>query len=160
MDKLAHFIGLSVFSTPEDDEKKVQGGLMVFLPFDIEKDKIAIKRTSTEGFNGRKIVIMEATLSRQRHIAIFLKNLFSRLTPDQKELLSRQKESRVDENLYFFIRFDKSRLIEDKQLWITDCGSCYHLKIALAPFPRKRELALGIVDELLATGNTSENTDG
>jgi len=155
---LAHLIELSVFSTPEDDEKKVYGGLLSFLPFELEKEKVAIKRTNAEGFNGRKIVILEITLSKQRHITIFLKNLFSRLTPDQKELLSRQKESRIDENLYFFIRFDKTRLIEENRLWVTDCGNCYHLKIALAPFPRKKELALDIMDEILALENSPDSS--
>jgi RNA binding exosome subunit len=151
---LAHLIELRAFSTLEDDEKKVYGGLLSFLPFDIEKEKVTIKRTNAEGFNDRRIVIMEAILTKQRHITSFLKNISSRLTQDQKELLSRQKESRVDENLYFFIRFDKNKLIEENRLWVTDCGNCYHLKIALAPFPRKKELALDIVDEILALENS------
>ncbi len=153
---IAHFIELSVFSTPEDDEKKVYEALLSFFPFDMEKEKIAVKRINAEGFNDRKIVIMGAELSKQRHITVFLTNLFSRLSPDQKELLSRQKESRVDENLYFFLRFDKSKLLDEGKLWITDCGNCYHLKISLAPFPRKKELALELVDEMLAIGDSAD----
>lgn len=149
-DMLAHFIELNVFSTPEDGADKVYGGLLSFLPFDLDKEKIAVKRTNTEGFNDRKIVIMEARLDKQRHIMAFLRNLASRLSPDQKELLSRQKDTRVDDSLYFFMRFDKSRLIDENKLWITDCGNCFHLKIALAPFPRKKELALEIVDRILS----------
>lgn len=146
---IAHFIELSVFSTPEDELDKVHKGMLTFLPFDLEKEKINLKQTNAEGFNDRKITILEAVLDKQRHITLFLKNLISRLGPEQKELLERQKESRVDENLYFFLRFDKSRLIEEGKLWLTDCGNCYHLKIGLAPFPRKKEIALQLVDELL-----------
>jgi RNA binding exosome subunit len=147
---IAHFIELSVFSTPEDDPEKVYNGLLAFLPFDLEKEKILIKKTNTEGFNDRKIVIMEAVLNKQRQITLFLNNLFPKLTTEQKELLLRQKESRVDDNLYFFLRFDKNKLIEEGKFRITDCGNCYHLKIALAPFPRKKELALELVDEMIA----------
>jgi len=150
---LAHFIELNVFSTPEDDAAQVYKGMLSFLPFDIEKEKLAIKKTNTEGFNDRRIVIMEITLDKQRHITPFLKNLASKLTAEQKELLARQKDSMVDDSLYFFLRFDKTKLIEEDKFWITDCGNCYHLKIGLAPFPRKKELALELVDDILALGN-------
>jgi RNA binding exosome subunit len=147
---LAHFIELSVFSTPEDDEEQVYRGFLSFLPFDPAKEKVSVKKTHAEGFNDRRIVVYKVTLTKQRHINSFLESLFGRLSAEQRQLLERQKESRLDDNLYFFIRIDKARLIEEGKAWITDCGTCYHIKIALAPFPRKRELALKLVDELLA----------
>jgi RNA binding exosome subunit len=146
----AHLIELSVFSTPEDDLEKIRQSFLSFLPFDPAEEKVPIKQLNAEGFNDRKIVIFEIGLSKQRHISAFLKSLFSRLSQDQKELVASQKEKRVDDNLYFYMRFDKAKLVEENKLWLTDCGSCFHLKISLAPFPRKKELALKIVDELLA----------
>jgi RNA binding exosome subunit len=146
----AHLIELSVFSAPEDNLEKISNSFLSFLPFDPAEEKVPVKRLNAEGFNDRKIVILSVTLSKQRHITAFLKSLFSRLSPDQKELVANQKESRVDDNLYFYMRFDKAKLMEGGKLWLTDCGSCFHLKISLAPFPRKKELALKIVDELLA----------
>lgn len=153
---LAHFIEINVFSTPEDDEAKVYQGFLSFLPVDLKKEKISLKRTTAEGFNDRKIIIFQVSLSRQRHINAFLKSLSSRLSQEQKEFISQQKDKRVDDSLYFFLRFDKEKLLEEGRLWLTDCGNCYHIKIALAPFPRKKELALKIVDDLLKPENIQD----
>jgi RNA binding exosome subunit len=145
-----HFIELSVFSTPEDNLGKVEQGFASFIPFDPVKEKVAITRLNAEGFNDRQIVIIKTSLTKQRHISAFLGSLKERLSQDQKELITGQKDKRVDENLYLFARFDKTKLVDEGRLWLTDSGNCYHLKIALAPFPRKREHALKIVDELFS----------
>jgi RNA binding exosome subunit len=149
----AQFIELCVFSTPEDDQTKVREKLIGLFPFDLDKEKVKLSSVKAEGFSDRCIVIMRVTLTRQRHITQFLKSLVGKMNLEQMELLLRQKETRVDDNLYFYMRFDKPRLIDEDNLWITDEGNCYHVKIALAPFPRKRELAYKILEEILANSS-------
>ncbi len=72
----------------------------------------------------------------------------SNLDKKQKELILKQSESRLDESLDFFIRFDKEEWIDKNKLELTDSGKCFHLKINVAAFPRKREAGLKIVNEL------------
>lgn len=147
---IAHAIELSVFSTPEDDEAKVYAGLLSLIPFDLEQEKLKVQRLNASGFSERKIVIMSLQLTKQRHITLFLEHLSYLLNEEQKELLLRQAESRLDENLYFFLRLDKGRLISDNRCWLTDSGSCYHIRLSLSPFPRKRENALELVKSIFA----------
>ena len=85
-----------------------------------------------------------------RHIRQFIKNLNSILTKDQKELILKQKESRLDSENHFFIRFDKEKLTKNKQLEITDKGNCYHLKLSIAAFPTTRQNSLKIIDDIFS----------
>jgi RNA binding exosome subunit len=147
---LAHQVELSVFSTPEDDEALIHKNLLSLVPFDLEAEKLKVERTNASGFSERKIVILRLVLSKQRQINPFLKHLNALLNAEQKELLLRQAESRLDDNMYFFLRLDKTRLAEEGSCWLTDQGSCYHIKLSLAPFPRKRENALGLVRQLFS----------
>jgi RNA binding exosome subunit len=147
---IAHFIELSVFSTPEDDPEQIYAGLASLVPFELEAEKLKIERISATGFTERKIIIFHLRLTKQRHIAGFLENIRNLLNEEQKELLIGQADTRLDEEMHYFLRLDKSRLIKDGEHWLTDEGSCYHIKISLAPFPRKRQNALEIVRGLFS----------
>lgn len=147
--KYFHSITLNVFSKPEDDEEKIKTALLGLIPLDLEKEKIEIKTQNVSGFNERKIKIIEVKLLKQRHTDAFFEFLMSKLNDEQKRLLLRQKESRLDDNIDFFIRLDKDRLLSG-EYFITDFGNCFHIKISIAAFPAKKEIALKIVDEILA----------
>ena len=146
---LAHYIELRVFCNPEDSKESVYKKLLFFLPFDLDKEKVHVKQKNAVGFKERKIVIMNVELKKQRHINQFLKNLAENLSNEQKELILKQVEARVDERLCLYMRFDKDKLVKENTLWLTDKGSCYHLKIVLAAFPKKKEKALEVVSEIL-----------
>jgi RNA binding exosome subunit len=147
---IAHFVELSVFSTPEDDEAQVYRGFVSLVPFSLETEKLRVEKINASGFTERKIIIFKVRLTKQRHINEFLENLAKTLNEEQKELLARQADSRLDSELYFYIRLRKTELIETGKYWITDEGNCYHLKIALAAFPRKREVAIGLLSSWLS----------
>ena len=78
----------------------------------------------------------------------FLDFVLSNLDEVQKGTLIRQAESRLDDNLDFFIRFDKESWIKNNKLELTDTGKCFHLRMGIAAFPRKREVALKIISDL------------
>ena len=59
-----------------------------------------------------------------------------------------QKESRLDDNLDFFLRFGKDEYIRNDKLMLTDSGNCFHIKISIDAFPKKREIALKIADKI------------
>ena len=81
--------------------------------------------------------------------------MFGPLEPKQKEVLKEQTESRLDESLDYFVRFDKTEWVNERKLVITDTGNCIHCKFALAVYPKKRELAVALVQRLLM--NTSSD---
>ncbi len=149
--RLANFVRLSVFCKEDEDEKQIEEGLRKLLPLDMEKEKINISRQKATGFNEKKILIMEIELRKDRHINSFLESLKANLGSAQKEMLLRQKESRLDTELNFFIRLDKERL-HSGEYFVTDSGSCYHIKISIAAFPKTRENALKTLEDIFGNG--------
>jgi len=144
--KLAHNVKLSVFAKQDEDEATIKQALLALLPFDLQKDKIQLRRTKATGFNEQKIVIFEVLLQKDRNINPFLEDLSKHLSSEQKELIVRQ-ENRIDRGCNLFIRLDKEKLLK-KQYWVTDSGSCFHIRICLACFPKNLEKASAVVKEI------------
>ncbi len=146
--KYAHSVRLTAFSYESEDNKSILDALFEFFPFSLEKNKVIPKRTEATGLNDRKIEVFEITLAKNNLINQFLRNLLDNMDKNQKEQLLNQLDSRLDKNHDFFIRLDKNSWIKDKKMILTDSGRCFHLKISLAAFPKKREIALNIAREL------------
>jgi|TARA_B100001971_G_scaffold210755_1_gene236908 hypothetical protein len=147
MPKTAHQIKIKVFSYEKnsDDNKLILDKFLGFFPFDLKEQKIALKKTNAFGVNEKKITIFEVALTKDKHISKFLDNLVENIDEEQRKLISEQLESRLDENLDFFLRFDKDEYLKNNKLKLTDSGNCFHIEMSIAAFPKKREIALGIV---------------
>lgn len=145
--KLAHNIAMSVFGDESDLQENLEKVFHSLLPVDFEKEKITLSKNNAEGVQNKKIVILELIIKKDRHIKEFLKNLNNLLTKDQKELLIKQSDSRLDNSLHFFLRLDKDKLLNNEPL-LTDKGNCFHIKISLAVFPKKREKVLNILKDI------------
>jgi len=145
--KQAHFIKLRVFSLQKDkeDDALILDKFKSFVPLDFEKERISIITTSTQGFNEKNIKIFEIDLRKDAHINAFLNHLISVIDKDTKELIVQQLESRLDDHLDFYLRFDKKEWFENSRLQLTDAGNCIHIKITVAAFPKKRENAVALV---------------
>lgn len=146
--KQIHHITISVFAKLEEDIEGIKEGFLSLFPFDLEEKKVDLVQRNMQGFNERTIVSYEVVLEKSGVVGLFFENLKSNLNNEQKDLLIRQKESRLDEELNFFIRLDKEKLM-DGDYFITDSGNCYHIKMKIAVFPAKRDSALEVIDELL-----------
>ncbi|MBI2574585.1 hypothetical protein HYV82_01750 [Candidatus Woesearchaeota archaeon] len=146
--KLANNVRISVFAKEDENAEEIEEKLKQLVPLDIEKERIAVQKKAATGFNEKKITIMEISLAKDRHINAFLDFLKENLGERQKGLLIRQKESRLDEKLNFFMRLDKEKLMKN-EYWVTDSGNCYHIRISVASFPRNRENAMKAVENAL-----------
>ena len=151
--KYAHLIKLSVFSYEDENSESVEKAFLKFFPFKLEENKIVFNKTKADGFNERRIVVFEITLAKTSLINKFLQNLLDNLDETQKRQILSQVDSRLDKNLDFFLRFDKDSWIKEKKLVLTDSGKCFHLKISIAAFPKKREIALNVVNNLFEKEN-------
>jgi len=145
--KLAHQIKAKVFSYEKvnEDEKLILDKFLQLFPFDLEEQKINLKKTQAFGFNENKIAIFDVALTKEKHTKQFLENLIKNIDEEQRKLILSQLESRLDDNLDFFLRFDKDEYLKNDKLKLTDSGNCLHIMISVAAFPKKRELALDIV---------------
>ena len=148
--KYAHLIRLTAFSHEYENSKLILGAFLSFFPFNLEDNKVILKKTDATGFNDKKIEILEIVLIKDNLISQFLKNLLNNIDQNQKQQIINQIESRLDKNLDFFIRFDKDSWINEKKLLLTDAGRCFHIRISIAAFPKKREIALNTVKELFS----------
>ncbi len=143
--KFVHTVKITVFSK---DEVNLLSPLLSFFPFNLEKEKIKVEKTAADGLEDKKIMVYKVILTKERHTNQFIKHLIERLDDKQKELISGQLESRLDNELNFFLRFDKDELIKENKLKLTDTGNCFHIKMSIAAFPAKRENALAVVKEM------------
>ena len=83
---------------------------------------------------------------------MFLNNLVENLDEEQRKLILSQLESRLDDNLDFFLRFDKEEYLKNNKLKLTDSGNCFHIEMSIAAFPKKREIGMEIVKKIFGGG--------
>jgi len=142
-----HNAVISVFAKEGEDALKIKERLVSLVPFSLEEEGIKVREQVAEGFNEKKIRIFEVVLEKEKHLNRFIEMLRNSLSDEQRELLLRQRESRLDAGLNFFIRLDKEKLLEGK-FFIIDGGNCFHIKMAVAAFPAKRQPALEVIDKI------------
>ncbi len=147
--RLMHSIMITVFAKPEDDLPTIKEGLISLVPFNLEENKITIT-DDCEKFEDRTIHILRIALNKASQINQFIKNFLEKLGPEQKKTLIEQAETRIDEEYNFFIRISKTMWSKHKMIELTDSGDCYHLKFTLACYPKNRNTALKLVNDLLA----------
>ncbi len=146
--RLVHKITLQVFGKPEEDILTVKQGLVALVPFSLEEAKLQLKDKKATGFNERILHIYTIELAKESDTNTFIEWLMKTLSPEQKDQLFRQRESRLDEELKFYVRFDKEAWLE-RRLVLTDFGNCYHIAMQVAAFPANREKALAVVEMIL-----------
>jgi len=143
--KLTHTVRLSVFAYEGEDSVKIESVLRSLFPLSLEQEKVELKQTNATGFAERRIIIFEIFLQKEKHTNAFLNNLKQKLSDDQRQLLIRQSVSRLDDELNFFIRLDKDKLLNESRVWVTDSGNCFHIRMSVAAYPSNREAALKVI---------------
>lgn len=148
MVKKFHNIVVTVFSKEEGNNEEIKQKLKEIFPFDLEEEKAELKEKNATGIGESKIKIYEVELTKEKTIKLFVDAFLEKLTKEQKETLIQQKETRLDDELHFFIRLDKEKMLND-QYEVTDSGNCYHIKLKIASYPATKEKALQIIEEVL-----------
>lgn len=146
--RLVHSIRLRVHSKEQDNEEQITDSLLSLVPFDLEKEKLKLEKTVVEGFEHKKIEVVELALVKERHTKAFLENFIEKINTEDKKTIFTQIDSRLDDNLDFFLRFDKSALLNENKLRLTDSGDCFHIKMSIAAFPAKKEKAIDILNQI------------
>ena len=67
--KLAHKIKVKVFSYEKNNEDTslILEKFTDLFPFNLSEEKLSIKQTNADGLEGRKITILEAALTKEKH---------------------------------------------------------------------------------------------
>jgi RNA-binding protein len=148
-----HNAKITVFLKPEEYSptimQKIKDVIHRLLPVDFDKEKLSIIEEQVESFENRKIKIFRLEFTKEAHTNIFIKTLKDLLKAEQCKTILDQKWSRLDEELFFYIRLDKEAALKDV-FELTDSGECIHIKMHVAAFPKNKETALKVVQEIFS----------
>ena len=148
-----HNAKITIFLKPEEYIghteiiQKVKDLFHKLLPLDLEKEKVLIQEETVESFENRKIKIYSLEFTKEAHTKTFIKTLKGLLKEEQCKKILEQRWSRLDDDLFFYIRLDKEAALKDV-FELTDSGDCIHIKMHVAAFPKNRDAALKVVDEM------------
>lgn len=146
--KHAHYVNLRIFSYESDDIELIKNKVIEMFPYVDEKEKVKPKSKKQIVTDGKVIRVISLEVKKIKLLNKFLKQLFSKISNGDKKVLLDQLESRLDEGLHFYIRLNKDKFLVDKYE-LTDAGNCLHIKIAIAAYPNKREVAVEILKQII-----------
>ncbi|MEA4957263.1 hypothetical protein SDC9_08432 [bioreactor metagenome] len=138
---MIHNIRYRIFVYEDENEEDLINGLKNLLPTAKPNREVA------EGMLEDEIIILSGKIDRKKETKEFLNNLL-KMDNDSLSKLSADLESKTDKNGNLFLRFSKTSACEEK--WeICDTGDSIHLKIKIAAFPAKKNVAISILNEVL-----------
>ncbi|WP_297898481.1 RNA-binding protein [Methanobrevibacter sp.] len=138
---MIHNIRYRIFVYEDENEEDLIKGLKNLLPTAKPNREVA------EGMLEDEIIIISGKIDRKKETKEFLNNLL-KMDNDSLSKLSADLESKTDKNGNLFLRFSKTSACEEK--WeICDTGDSIHLKIKIAAFPAKKNVAISILNEVL-----------
>ena len=155
---MIHNIRYRVFVYENEDLDLITDALLNILP------SAEVEAEEVEGLLEEPMVILSGMVSKKKYTKEFLNNLLA-IDKDQLSKLYNDLDKKMDEKGNLFLRFSKDfKVLEsgeknqaendsddfiDLNQWkILDGGDSIHLKIKVAAYPAKKEVALKILDEV------------
>ena len=135
---MIHNIKFRVFVYENEDVDELSQAILNILP------EAEIEAEEAEGLTEDKIIILSGTVSKKRYTKEFFNLLLESVDLDK---LNDDLERKMDEKGNWFLRFDKEDAIDEK-MTIKDSGDSIHLKIKIAAYPAKKEVAIKKISEI------------
>jgi len=145
--KRAHYLAARVLCLPSEIEH-VSSALKLLMGGG-ENKQIAV--SATEPTEGATFALVQTSLKKESDINALFKFITTHLSEQEKKQLVQEADSRIDDHLDFFIRFDKEEWMSHKKLKLTTQGNCFHLTFAMAAYPKNKERAVALVKEIFKT---------
>jgi RNA-binding protein len=150
--KYIHNVTVSVFAREEEDKIRIQEAMIGLLPeIDFEKEKVSVVSSTVEAHDKSLMYTYSLKVHKQRHVRHLLSVIFNSISPEEKQKLYDQRDNRIDGEGCFFLRLDKEFLMSKSKYKITDGGKCFHVRIKLAAYPKSKENAVKVFEELFAS---------
>lgn len=145
--KIAHNFKIKVFVKNTENYDEVEKAFLSLLPEviikDLEDKKIKLEKEEMGGLE--KIRILSIYPKRNKYCNAFVKKLLSKIECSD---LKKSVCDRIDNYSKCYIRLSKKDLLEGKYT-LTDSGDCFHIKITIAAFPRRKEIARDMICSLI-----------
>lgn len=124
----------------EDLDELKQAILNIFPDAEIEIEE-------AEGLTENRILILTGVISKKRQTKEFFNKLLD-LDSEVLDKLVQDLDKKVDENGNLFLRLSKEDAVDEK-ITIVDSGDSIHLKIKIAAYPAKKEVAINKLKEAI-----------
>ncbi len=138
---MIHNIRYRVFIYENEDRDEILEALLNILPTAEPEVEEA------EGLLEEKMLILTGTISKKRETKEFLNNLIDAIGKDQLIKLYDDLDRKMDEKGNLFLRLSKEKAL-DEEWEILDGGDSIHLKIKIAAYPAKKEVAIKKISEI------------
>lgn len=136
---MIHNIKFRAFVYENESIDEITQSILNILP------EAEIEAEEAEGLLDDKIIILSGVVSKKRYTKTFFKTLLDSV---DLEKLNDDLELKIDEKGNWFLRFDKDDALDEK--WtILDKGDAIHLKVKIAAFPAKKQIAVDKVREAI-----------
>ncbi len=151
---MIHHIILRVNAHSTEDKSRVRNALDFFLLNSISRSKIRdgntddiVETTNVEGYYKNPISTLSANITRKQDCLAFARFVRENMHPQDVELLRSEMPDRLDDDQLFHFRLDKQAAYLNK-VKLTSSSDAITVKVKIATFPKNREQAGKIVEEL------------
>ncbi len=151
---MIHHIILRVNAHSTEDKSRVRNALDFFLLNSISKSKIRdgntddiVEITNVEGYYKNPISTLSVNITRKQDCLAFARFVRENMHPQDVELLRSEMPDRLDDEQLFHFRLDKQAAYLNK-VKLTSSSDAITVKVKIATFPKNREQAGKIVEEL------------
>lgn len=100
------FIEVRAITHATEDPEKVTAAIKHILSEEV-LGEVQLSQEQLEGYFGNPIILIKARVSRKPSIRKLVETLFTKLPPQERELLLSNLERRIDEEGSLYIRLDK-----------------------------------------------------
>ena len=129
---MIHNIKFRAFVYEDESVEEISQAILNILP------EAGIEAEEAEGMLEDKIIILSGVVSKKRYTKTFFNTLLEFADLDK---LNSDLERKMDEKGNWFLRFDKSDALDEK--WtILDSGDSVHMKIKIAAYPARKDIAV------------------
>ena len=134
-----HNIYFRAFVYEDENIEDITQAILNILP------EAEIEIEEAEGLTENKIIILSGSISKKRYTKTFFNTLLENVNLDE---LNNDLEKKIDDKGNWFLRFDKKDALDEK-FTIKDSGDSIHLKIKIAAYPAKKEIAVSKVRQAI-----------
>ncbi len=134
---------MSTFVHATEDEQRVLSALRTLLPEEVE-----VHQSKLKGHHGNPILNLEAKVGQRKLLRELWQHVSTELHAGELEKLGKIIPEGVDENCFFYLRFNK-QLAHAGELALTDSGDAIHLRLKVTAYPAKREVAVKLLEKFI-----------
>ena len=145
---MIHYITLRAIAHATEDISRVKAALDFFLSgAGVREGNKLIEEIPAEGHHGNSITILSVQLKREANCLGFAHFVRERFSGEDVERLREEMPEKLDDDQVFHLRFDKQAAYL-QQVKLTDSSDAVIAKIKIETYPKNREKAGAIVEEL------------